>query len=72
MHIHTYNNPPKVNIMLDRDTISQQGDAPHGFQASLDDFMGCLERTKQVVENNCNGEFEHYKSCIERAMKILN
>lgn len=58
--------------MLDRDTISQQKDGSRSFQRSLDDFLGCLERSKDVIENDCNGDFEHYEDCIERAMEIIN
>ncbi len=69
---HTYN-ILQVNIMLDRDTISRQElKSPNLFTFSIDSFMDCLERTKKVLENECNGDFKDYERCVDRALKILN
>lgn len=72
-YIHIYTTDLKVNIMLDRETISRQDiKSLNSFNSSIGSFMDCLERTKEVLDFECNGDFEHYKSCVNRAIKLLN
>jgi len=72
MPIHAYDNLVKVNKMLDRDTITQQGKAPRDFRRCHNDFLDCLEKTKDIIKEQDNGDFEEYQDCIKKAMELLN
>jgi len=59
--------------MLDRETITHpENKSPTPFSCSVDSFIDCLERTKKILKTECNGDFEHYENCVNRAMDLLN